>query len=56
MLRVLPPTKKKTLQPYICFKTGSNIGGKTRNIAIQLVLKQCFKTSCTFSVFVFTVA
>ena len=25
----------------ICCKTGSNIGGKTRNITIQLGLKQC---------------
>ena len=24
------------------------MGGKTRNIAIQLVLQQCCKTSCTF--------
>ena len=32
----------------ICYKTGSNVGGKTRNISIQLVLQQCFKTSCTF--------
>ena len=32
----------------ISCKTGSNIGGKTRNITIQLGLKQCCKTSCTF--------
>ena len=32
----------------ISCKTGSNIGGKTRNITIQLSLKQCCKTSCTF--------
>ena len=25
-----------------------NVGGKTRKIAIQLVLQQCWKTSCTF--------
>ena len=31
MLLVLPPTKK-TLQPYCC-ETGSNVGGKTLNIA-----------------------
>ena len=30
--------------------TGLNMGGKTRNIAIQLVLQQCCKTSCTFFV------
>ena len=37
-------------KPYnlISCKTGSNIGGKTRNITIQLCLKQCCKTSCTF--------
>ena len=37
-------------KPYnlISCKTGSNIGGKTRNITIQLGLKQCCKTSCTF--------
>ena len=28
--------------------TGSNVGGKTRNIAIQLVWQQYCKTSCTF--------
>ena len=32
-----------------------NIGGKTRNIAIQLVLQQCCKTSCTFFVARFSV-
>ena len=36
------------IQGIICCKTGSNVGGKTRNIAIQLVLQQCCKTSCTF--------
>ena len=37
-------------KPYnlISYKTGSNIGGKTRNITIQLGLKQCCQTSCTF--------
>ena len=37
-------------KPYnlISCKTGSNMGGKTRNITIQLGLKQCRKTSCTF--------
>ena len=38
----------------ISCKTGSNIGGKTRNITIQLGLKQCCKTSCTFFVARFT--
>ena len=32
----------------ICFKTGLTVGGKTRNIAFQLVLLQYCKTSCTF--------
>ena len=33
----------------ICCKTGSNVGGRTRNIAIQLVLQwHAVKTSCTF--------
>ena len=36
--------RKETLQP-ICCNTGSNVGGKTRNITIQLVLKQCWKKS-----------
>ena len=31
------------------------MGGKTRNIAIQLVLLQCYKTSCTFFVARFSV-
>ena len=34
----------------ISSKTGSNMGGKTRNIATQLGLQQCCKTSCTFFV------
>lgn len=32
--------EKKSLQPNYC----SNVGGKTRNIAIQLVVQQCWKT------------
>ena len=35
--------------------TGLNMGGKTRNIAIQLVLQQCCKTSFTFCVARFSV-
>ena len=31
------------------------MGGKTRNIAIQLVLQQCCRTSCTFFVARFSV-
>ena len=30
------------------FETGLNVGGKTSNIAFQLVLHQCCKASCTF--------
>ena len=40
----------------ISCKTGSNMGGKTHNIAIQLGLQQCCKTSCTFFVARFTAA
>ena len=40
----------------ISCKRGSNMGGKTRNIAIQLGLQQCCKTSCTFLVARFTEA
>ena len=37
------------LQQVLFFcKTGLNMGGKTCNIAIQLVFQQCYKTSCTF--------
>ena len=45
-------------KPYnlISCKTGSNMGGKTRNIATQLGLQQCCKTSCTFLVAHFTAA
>ena len=40
----------------ICCKTGSNVSGQTRNIAIELVLQQCCKTSCTCFVARLTVA
>ena len=45
-------------KPYnlISCKTGSNMGVKTRNIATQLGLQQCCKTSCTFFVARFTAA
>ena len=43
MLRVIKPV----LQQIRSF-TGLNTGGKTPNIAIQLVLQHCCKTSCTF--------
>ena len=48
MLRVIKPV----LQQIRLF-TGLNTGGKTRNIAVQLVLQQCCKTSCTFLLPVF---
>ena len=43
------PSTKKNLQPYL-LQDRFNVGGKARNISIQLVLHQCFKTSCTFFV------
>ena len=43
---MLPPTKKRPCN-LICCQTDSNVGGKTRNIAL-LVLQQCCKTSWTF--------
>ena len=36
-------------------KTGLNVGGKARNIAIELVLQQYCKTCCTFFVARFSV-
>ena len=41
-------THNKPVLQQIRLLTGLNVGGKTRNIAIQLVLQQCCKTSCTF--------
>ena len=37
-----------TCNNLICYQTGLNMGGKTRNIAFQHVLQQCCKTSCMF--------
>ena len=48
MWRVIKPV----LQQIRLF-TGLKTGGKTRKIAIQLVLQQCCKTSCTFLLPVF---
>ena len=48
-------THLKPVLQQIRLLTGLNVGGKTRNIAIQLVLKQCCKTSCTFFVARFSV-
>ena len=52
MLRVLPPTFKPVKQPDL-FQDGFDVGGKTRNISIKLVLQQCCKTSCTVSCYPF---
>ena len=37
-----------TCNNLICCNKGLNVRGKTRNIAIQLILQQCCKTSSTF--------
>ena len=47
MLRVLPPVFKPA---FYLLQDRFYLGGKTRNIVIQLVLPQCCKTSCTFLV------
>ena len=49
MLHVLPTTKNKPCN-LICCKTGLNVSGKTRNVAVELVLLQCRKTNCAFFV------
>ena len=54
VLRVLPPISKPVLQ-QIRLLTGLNVGGKTCNIAIQIVFQQCCKTNCTFFVARFSV-
>ena len=41
-------TNIKPLLQQIRLLTGLNVGGKTPNVAIQLVLQQCCKTNCTF--------
>ena len=46
-------THIKPVLHQIRLLTALNVG-KTRNIVIQLVLQQCYKTSCTFSVACFT--
>ena len=45
----------KPVLQQIRLLTGLNMGVKTRNIAIQPVLQQCYKTSCTFFVARFSV-
>ena len=49
MLRVLPPTFK-TVYKLICWQDSFSMSGKTCNIAIQLSLQQCCKTSWMFFV------
>ena len=41
------PLRSATTYLISC-KTGLNVGGKTRNLAFELVLQQCCKTSCMF--------
>ena len=41
-------TNIKPLLQQIRLLTDLSVGGKTRNVAIQLVLQQCCKTNCTF--------
>ena len=48
-------THIKPVLQQIRLLTGLNVGGKTRNIAIQRVLQQCYKKSCTFFVARFSV-
>ena len=40
----------KPVLQQIRLLTGLNVGGETRNIAIQLALQQCCKTNCAFFV------
>ena len=54
MLHVLTTHIKPVLQ-QIRLLTALNMGGKTRNIAIQLVLQLCCRTSCTLFVARFSV-
>ena len=46
----------KPILQQIRLLTGLDVGGKTRNIAIQLVLKLCCETSCILLVSRFTEA
>ena len=47
--------RKCSVFQQIRLLTGLNMGGKTHNIAIQLVLQQCCQTNCTFLVARFSV-
>ena len=44
-------TNIKLVLQQIRLLTGLNVGSKTRNITIQLVLQQCCETRCTFFFF-----
>ena len=44
-------TNIKLVLQQIRLLTGLNVGCKTRNITIQLVLQQCWETRCTFFFF-----
>ena len=46
----------RNLQYLICCREVWFVGGKTNNIAIQLILQPCCKTKCTFFVARFTKA
>jgi len=48
-------THIKPVFQQITLLNGLNVGGKTCNTTIQLVLQQCCKTSCTFFVAHFSV-
>ena len=59
ILRILPPMFKPVLQQIrsrckVFFFGGGGGGGKMYNFAIQLILQQCCKTSCTRFVVHFT--
>ena len=44
----LSVTTFRNLQQPDILQEVLNMGGKTRNIAVPLILRQCCKTSCTF--------
>ena len=54
MLRVLLPIFKP-VNSLICCQDRFDVAGKTRNIAIQHVLQQCYRTSCALFVARFSV-
>ena len=48
ILRVFPPTSNLSCSKSGSVLTGLSVAGKTRNVAFQLVLEQCCKTSWKF--------